>query len=382
MAKRKRLTPAQPGFLERDPGQTEGQSGAPAGLGAAPIAQVTGDSATRAALDEVTGVLQDARANGRLIESLALDVIDQGYLVRDRLVQDEEEMAALIDSLRARGQQTPVEVIALPDPDSQGRQCYGLISGWRRLTALRRLYNDQGDDQFATIKALVIAPNSARESYVAMVEENEIRVNLSLYERARIALSAMHQEIYPTSRTALQGLFGSTTRSKRSKIGTFMIVVEALDSFLRHPTAIPEKLGLGLAQMIERDSGFRSKVCAALNSDPHDTPEQELRILTAVLAKARRNFASESSPETPAEMPLAPETESVSPEDLVVRARPRPRIRSTVPDTEPNEHVSKQITRGLTVGFVRGQRRIDLTGADVTQALYEDLQDWLMSRRS
>jgi predicted outer membrane repeat protein len=41
-----------------------------------------------------------ARAQGRMIELLPLDVIDERHLVRDRLEQNEDEMTALTDSLR------------------------------------------------------------------------------------------------------------------------------------------------------------------------------------------------------------------------------------------------------------------------------------------
>ena len=99
----------------------------------APIAAVAGQSASEAALAELSDTLRSAREEGRLIQALPLDAIEADHLVRDRLVADEEEMQTLISSIRARGQQTPVEVMALEG----GR--YGLISGWRRLTALRRL---------------------------------------------------------------------------------------------------------------------------------------------------------------------------------------------------------------------------------------------------
>jgi len=386
MAKRKRLTPAQPGFLGAAAQQphVETPSTAPTSLTsppiAPPIAQVAGDSAIRAALDEVSGVLQDARSQGRMVEVLPLDRIDQGYLMRDRLVQDEEEMQALMDSLLARGQQTPIEVIALPDPDVPGGTRYGLISGWRRLTALNRLYNrfegHQADqDRFATVKALVINPGSAREAYVAMVEENEIRVNLSLYERARITLRAMHEEIYPTTRAALQGLFGSTTRSKRSKIGTFVTLVEALDSSLRHPTAIPEKLGLGLARAIARDPKFAQNLRVRLRSKPPETLEAELDILTAAVAGAvEAESRSAFDANSPQPLPYPLRTPPPPP------TTPRPRVRSAGPEYAVNERVTKQAAGGIQLSFTRDQNRIELTGPGVSDTLLEALEDWLKSR--
>ena len=76
MAKRKRLTPAQPDHFNtsaRAP-ETKSMTGSP-GF-SAPIAQVAGEAATLAALDEVTGALRAARDQGRLIEALPLGSVN------------------------------------------------------------------------------------------------------------------------------------------------------------------------------------------------------------------------------------------------------------------------------------------------------------------
>ena len=84
-----------------------------------------------------------------LVEEIGLKTIDAEYLTRDRVVADPEEMAVLKESIRSRGQQTPIEVVAL----DKGR--YGLISGWRRLTAMRELSEEDGGYGFGLIDALV-----------------------------------------------------------------------------------------------------------------------------------------------------------------------------------------------------------------------------------
>ena len=88
-----------------------------------------------------------ARALGRMVVTVPLSDVVLDHLVRDRMALDEGEMEALKASLRARGQQTPVELTDL------GGGRYGLISGWRRLTALRRLHAESGEDRFAEIQA-------------------------------------------------------------------------------------------------------------------------------------------------------------------------------------------------------------------------------------
>jgi hypothetical protein len=62
MAKRKRLTPAQPGFLGTAQKAPETKS-MPVGM-SAPIAQVAGEASATAALAEVSQALADARARG------------------------------------------------------------------------------------------------------------------------------------------------------------------------------------------------------------------------------------------------------------------------------------------------------------------------------
>lgn len=360
MAKRKRLTPAQPDYLAPAP---EHKSALGDVLSSpAPIAQVASDAAAQAALSELSAVLKEARNDGRLIERIDLGQIDETHLVRDRLEQDEDEMGALMASLRARGQQTPIEVVQLADrPDGK---THGLISGWRRLSALKRLYDMTSEPEFATIKALVIQPDSVREAYVAMVEENEIRVNLSHYERARIAVRALRGGVYPNQKLALQGLFGNATRAKRSKIGSFVTLVEALDAVLMFPVAINEKLGLALVREITRDPDFTNSLISHLRAGDRDSPLGELRILSAAVTAAEAEaLTRQSEPEEAAALtaPLAP------------------RIREPLPAAR-EERINTQVAPGLRLGYTPGKHRIDLSGAGVDESLLQELRVWLSQR--
>lgn len=352
MAKRKRLTPAQPGFLGTAQTAPETKS-MPTGI-SAPIAQVAGEASTTAALAEVSRALADARAEGRMLELLDLDVIDERHLVRDRLEQNEEEMTSLVESLRARGQQMPIEVVTLPDP--AGGRTHGLISGWRRLTALKRLYKETSDPKFAKVRALVITPDTAQDAYVAMVEENEIRVNLSHYERARIAVRAMKEEVYPTQRAALQGLFANATRSKRSKIGTFMMLVDAFDATLWYPSAISEKLGLALAREMVRDPGFGDALKERLKDTPRDSAGAEMRIIAQALSERQAPPAASEPAGDP-------------------KLTPRPRVRSTAQNPAAGERIVTQVSTGVEMRFTPDQSRIELVGEGVTEALAELIQD-------
>ena len=310
MAKRKRLTvPGDQGF---EIGPEHGIAEPPAlfaPLGAPPIARQAADSAAVAALEDIAREMSIARESGRLVLSLPLEIVDETYLVRDRVHADPEELEALMASMRQRGQQVPIEVAALPG----GR--YGLISGWRRLTALRRLVRQ--DARFTTVLAILRRPDTAATAYLAMVEENELRVGLSYYERARIILRATEQGVFPDAQIALARLFASASRAKRSKIGSFQRIVLALDGILRFPTHIPERLGLTLARALDQDPTLAARIADALQAAFPLQPQQELALLEGLVApkppapepeKAPRP-APESSP-APASGPL-PGTEEL-----------------------------------------------------------------------
>jgi ParB-like chromosome segregation protein Spo0J len=277
MAKRRRLDPAPAAGLRAPEVKAMGSPFA----ADAPIARVAGDAAQAAALAEVAGALASARAEGRLIEALPLGAIVADHLIRDRVTAEDADLPALIESLRARGQQVPVEV----EPLGGGR--YGLISGWRRLTALSRLQAETGAAEFATIRAILRAPRDAAEAYVAMVEENEIRLGLSHYERARIVARSVAGGVFADTQTALRRLFAQGSRARRSKIGAFLTVVAALDGHLRYPAALGERLGLTLAARLEGDAALAGRLRAALAAAAPADAAAEAALIAGVLGGGR-----------------------------------------------------------------------------------------------
>lgn len=256
MAKRKRLTPANPSYLPDDENNTAAQPRKGPLMGAAPISAVAGDAAATAALAELADTIAKARAEGRMVIDLPLDVVAEGYLVRDRAYIDADDMEALMVSIRDRGQQTPIEVV------EQSDGTFGLISGWRRVEALRRLRSEGAKTE--TVQALLRDPADASAAYVAMVEENEIRSDLSFYERARIVVQAVEQGVYDSEKLALKALFKSVPRARRSKIGSFIPVVRALDGMLTYPHALSEKNGLTLAKALAGNSDLKGEISEKL----------------------------------------------------------------------------------------------------------------------
>ena len=124
-------------------------------------------------------------------------------------------------------------------PPSRGALPYGLISGWRRLQALKALHAETGEPRFATVQALVRRPETAADAYVTMVEENEIRLGLSHYERARVAALATARGVFPTEDDALRALFATASRPKRSRIRAFLDIFHALDGVPALPRPPP-----------------------------------------------------------------------------------------------------------------------------------------------
>ncbi|WP_425102295.1 ParB/RepB/Spo0J family partition protein [Tropicibacter sp. S64] len=333
---RKRLTPANPLFLSS--GETETVSPPTR----APIANVAADSSATAALEVMAREMAEAREAGRMILRLSLDQIDLTHLVRDRTVVNEEDMEALVTSIQKRGQQSPIEVTPLGD----GR--YGLISGWRRCKAIARLRDWEVGD--GMVLALERRPESAAAAYQAMVEENEIRADLSYFERARIVAVAVSQGVFETQKAGLQGLFGTASRPKRSKIGSFITVVEHLDGHLTFPEAIGERLGLRLARQLESYEDKAQHLRGDLALQRFETPEAETAFLTDWASRCETEEAAEDKVQaTPKKLP--------KPKPLETRPRPDLRLR-----------------------YHAGDNRMEISGAGLTEELREALGEWLAGR--
>ena len=321
---RRRLTPAQPGYLGPVPGALSGPvPGAapetksalpgpgPAGFAAAapippvipPIAQVSGQSAEAAALREITLGIEVARAEGRMVVEVPLADIAPGHLARDRVALERADLDALKASIRSHGQRVPAEITPLSGAatgagagtGAEGAPAYawGLISGWRRLRALSELYAETGEARFSVLRALLRPPGEAAASYVAMVEENEIRVGLSYYERARIVAEATRRGVFADQSAALRTLFATASRAKRSKIASFIAIHEDLGDLLHFPAEIPERLGLALVSRLR--FGERGRIRAALSEARPASAAAELALLER-LARAPQPDVSRAKP--------------------------------------------------------------------------------------
>lgn len=333
---RKRLSPARAEFLGG--GGTEPLDGAARG---APIAQLAGDSAANHALQQLTDEVAELRRQGRLVMEIPRSGIAPDHLARDRVALDPEELRNLARSIFTHGQRSPVEVTELAGDSAHG---YGLISGWRRLSALKYLREETGDPRFDTVLAVIRTPRDSADAYVSMVEENEIRVGLSYYERARVAAEAVKRGVFETEKQALLTLFENASRAKRSRIRSFLTLYHAFDGVLRFPAAIPERLGLALVEAMREDQGVAPRLRATLERDPAPDAEAELAVLRAALA-----------PPPPDRRPEPPE----------------------LPDVPRAEHLREELPNGLVLEL-RG-RVLKIRGPQVDAELLHRLRDVLQN---
>jgi hypothetical protein len=348
MAKRRRLGgPLQDHLAPSDTPST-------AAATSAPIARIAGETSVNAAFDEVRQELDAARNEGRLVLRLPLEAVETAWLIRDRIdpgTNEDPDFAALLDSLRAHGQRSPVEVADM----GQGR--YGLISGWRRLAALRQLHEEAGEARFATVLALLRKPENAQSAYLAMVEENEIRLGLSYFERARIAAKAVEAGVYPSTKVALQSLFATASRAKRSKIGSFLTLYQTLGDFVRFPQALTERLGLSLAKIMEEDTGAQARLRDQLQA----TSAPDLEAEQALLAEF---VAAETETESFAESEPAPKA--------ALKVPPKREGRSAAPASDP---AGTEIRPGVHLSQSGGTLRLSGPGVDST--FRDALEAWL-----
>jgi ParB family chromosome partitioning protein len=185
-----------------------------------------------------------------MILTLPLDSIDAEALPRDRSAADPEALAELQASIAASGQRQPIEVFELAEPEGPLR--YGLISGWRRLHAIRTLAA-RDPARPATVAALVRTPTTLAEAMAEMVEENDIRATLSPWEQGRVALTARSAGIFPTLDAAIDGLYPSATRQRRARLRSLARVAEALEGALDTPEQLTLRQMLRLATALRAE---------------------------------------------------------------------------------------------------------------------------------
>ncbi|WP_264473682.1 ParB/RepB/Spo0J family partition protein [Rhodobacter sp. Har01] len=211
---------------------------------------------------------------------IRLSQIDPAALLRDRSTLDPDALAALQASIAAEGLRTPIEVWRLTIPRPPFR--YGLIAGLRRLTAFRALAAT--NPAFATIPATLRTPATLAAAMAAMVTENEIRAQISPWEKGRLITDAVHEGHFDTPDAAVAALYPALTRQARARIRAFAAVVEALDGTLTTPEALTTPQVERLAAALR--AGFDGLIHATLAPLRRESLATQWSALAPVLAES------------------------------------------------------------------------------------------------
>jgi ParB family chromosome partitioning protein len=208
--------------------------------------------------------------------TLPTDAIDADALLCDRAAPNPQALDDFVQSILHDGLRQPIEVFALPDSR------YGLISGLRRLTAVRTLA--ALNDRFSTIPAFLRTPASLPAALAAMVAENEIRSQITPWEKGRLIMQAVWHGHFDTPDAAVAALYPTASRQARARLRSFALVVESLDGTLTTPWALPvarmETLGAALR------GGFEELIDLTLSDVKGAAPDVQWAALHPVLAEA------------------------------------------------------------------------------------------------
>lgn len=216
------------------------------------------------------------------VTRLPLAAIDPHALPRDRRTFDEGDLDTLQRSIATEGLRQPIEVFPI-----EGDRPWGLISGHRRLLAFRRLDAEtpaETPSRWAEIPCFIRQPADIPAALAAMVTENEVRAQISPWEKGRLILDCTRFEIFEGPSQAVDALYPALSRQARSRLRGFALVVGALDGALTDPhrlsaarmDRLAAALRAGLAEII-------TETLAPLRRAPL---ERQWRALVPAIAEA------------------------------------------------------------------------------------------------
>lgn len=214
---------------------------------------------------------------------IPLDEIDPKALVRDRIATDPAGMEELVQSIAANGLRAPVEIFTLASPRPPLR--YGLVSGFRRLAAYRQLQVRIGAAQYNAIPAWLREADSGAALHARMVAENDIRRDITPWEKSRIAVEAAAFGHFLNVEDAVTRLYPAAAPMKRSRIRTIIHAVEALDGLLAEPWRLSERQCLRIAAAACRED-YTEAMQTALEETDSKSFDSHWRLLESILDEA------------------------------------------------------------------------------------------------
>ncbi|WP_170789886.1 ParB/RepB/Spo0J family partition protein [Ruegeria lacuscaerulensis] len=247
--------------------------------------QQSTEDTIRAENDRLAHELVRLRSEGLVTEHVLLADVVTEKLTRDRKDGPDPELDELKDSIREIGLSNPIRLERRAD----GR--YELIQGMRRLSAYRALYQETGNEVYATIPAGISEGADLNDSYRRMVDENLIRKDISFAEMGALARAFAENPANecPDVDKAVALLFKSASYTKRSYIRSFASLLMMLDKVLMHPNDIPRNVGVELKRKLDADPGLARHVSTSLMNEPDRDGAREVAILRSFLEPTADN---------------------------------------------------------------------------------------------
>ena len=121
----------------------------------------------------------------------------------------------------------------------------------------------------------------ADAAFAAMVEENEVRAELSHFERGRIAVIAAQQGAFANTEEAVNRLYATGSKAKRSKVRSFALIFEELGDMLEFPEDLTEKRGLRVSAALRL--GAEAQLREALSGRPAKDSDEEWAALEPII---------------------------------------------------------------------------------------------------
>jgi len=237
------------------------------------------EAAIRAENDRLAHEYVSLKRDGAIVARVPLGDVAMTKLTRDRGTGNDPDFEELKTSIRDLGLSNPIQVEDTGDG-------YELIQGFRRLKAHKALFEETGDDRFATIPAVLVAKGEALEKlYRRMVDENLIRRDISFAEMGQLAVAYASQMELDVA-DAIATLYASAGRQKRSYISHFATLMSLVGHKLNYPESIPRSLGLRLIKAFEENPRVRQQLDVVLDAHKPHSADAELALLNQVLLPA------------------------------------------------------------------------------------------------
>lgn len=269
---------------------------------------------------------------------IPLSQIDAQALTRDRAVMITQDLDALKTSLSSSGMRQPIEVFV------QGDGRYALVSGYRRYTAFQQLFHDTADPRWASIPAFVRPAVSGLAALAAVVEENEIRSQLSPWERGRVIQIAVEQGMAPTIDDAQTALFPTASRMARFRLRAIARAVAVTGDMMQAAEDWSERQCLRLAAAL--DAGFTACIAAALETVGEISGKAEWQAIE----------------------PYIVEAETIPVDEKPIKKRPRRLARP-----QSGLTIRREKTKAGFAVIISGERATD----DLMDRVFDNIEMWL-----